>query len=138
MLAKRAERLNKRTKGTEAYGVIDWIALLPTFLSLLSLCKKPVDPAPVNPTPNPSSAQSAAWNDAWGLKSAATDNWDGTAYRQATINNTARHIRKSKRRDGNPIKMAEARTAAIAALDEARASEMPDLYADVCEARHVA
>jgi len=137
VLAKRAERINAKAKGTPIYGVIDWIALLPTLLSLLSLCKKPVNPTPPNPNPSPNSAQANAWSDAWRLKSAAVDNWDGSDYAPATLKRTANQIRKAKRRDGTPITKADAIQAAILSLDDARTSTMADLYSDVCEARHV-
>jgi len=135
MLAKRAERLEKKTVGTSLYGVIEWLTLLPTLLSLLSLCK-PKNPEPVNPTPNPTPAQAAAWSKAWAAKSAASDNWDGDSYSQATLRRTAAQIRKQRRRDGKPISKADAQDAAVLALDEGRLSPMPELYGDVLEATH--
>ncbi len=136
MIAQRAEVINKKSKGTPIYGVIDWLALLPTLLSLLSLCKKPVKPEPPIPVPTPTPAQSQAWSDAWGLKSAAVDNWDGSGYSPVTIRRTATHIRKSKRRDGKPISKEDSIIAAKLALDNARVSPMQDLYGDVLEAHH--
>ena len=136
MLAKRAEKLEAAAKGSPLAGVIDWISLLPTLLSLLGLCKKPVKPEPVNPTPSPTPSQAAAWSDAWRLKSAAVDNWNGSSYDGRALQRTAAHIRQQKRRDGGKISKDEAQAAARVALDNARVSSMPELYGDVLEARH--
>lgn len=136
MIAQRADRINKQAKGTSIYGVIDWIALLPTLLSLIGLCKKPVTPAPVNPTPNPSPVQAQAWADAWHMKATAVETWDGSDYAPATLRRTANQIRKQKRRDGKPITKDESFAAARLALDNARTDTMANLYGDVLEARH--
>lgn len=136
MIAYRASQINETAEGTTLYGVIDWVSLLPTFLSLLGMCRKPTKPAPVNPTPQPTQQQATAWEDAWRMKSGATDNWDGQAYSDKILTRTARHIRKAKKRDGQPITKPESVEAALLALDNARLSEMPDLYHDVLEARH--
>lgn len=136
MLAKRAERLDKRAKGTDNYGVIDWMTLLPMLLGLLSLCK-PKNPEPVNPTPNPTPVQANAWSKAWAAKSAGTDNWDGDSYKPAAVRRAAAKIRQQGRRDGKPMKKAAAEEAAILALDEGRTSTMADLYSDVLEAQEI-
>lgn len=135
MLAKRAERLNNKAKGSSIYGVFDWITLLVTFLPLLGQFCKPKNPEPVNPTPNPTPAQAAAWSKAWEAKSAGMDNWDGDTYKPAAIRRTAAKIRQQGRRDGKPMKKAEAEAAARLALDEGRLSSMPELYGDVLEAQ---
>lgn len=138
MISLRAERINKRFKGTSLYGVIDWIALLPMLLPLLGLCKRPVNPTPVNPTPNPNPVQAEAWEQAWGLKSAAVDNWDpqtGT-YADKVVNRTAAKIFRQKKRDGSRITRDESREAAIRALDDTRVDSMVNIYHDVLEARH--
>lgn len=134
MLAKRAEKLGKRTT---AYGVLPWMEILTTVLGLLASCRKPPAPAPVNPTPNPTPAQTAAWDDAWKLKANAdAAREDDGSYAGPAYKRTRASIRKQNRRDGHPIKADAADAAATAAFDDARASTMADLYSDVLEARH--
>lgn len=133
MLVRRADRMEQKSN---VRGIFPWMEILQVLLPLIGSCKKPVNPAPPNPTPNPTPAQADAWAKAWHLKSAAMDNYDGEEYRPATINKTAAPIRQQKRRDnGKKISKDDARAAAIVALDDARTSELDDLYHDVLEAQ---
>lgn len=137
MLAQRAASLEKRAKAQNLFGIFPWMEILQILLPLIGTCgKKPVNPTPPNPTPNPTPAQTAAWEKAWQIKSTATDNFNGSEYSPLTIKRTATPIRKAKRRDGNPIKKAESHSAAVMALDEARAAQLVDVYHDVLEADH--
>ena len=136
MLATQAARLEKKAKARGLYGVFDWMAILQALLPLIGTCKKPVNPAPVNPTPNPTPAQASAWEKAWALKSAAVDNWDGTEYANPTVRKTAVQIRRTNRRDGTPMKKPESHEAALIALDDARTASMSELYSNVLEATH--
>lgn len=116
--------------------MIPWAIILPTLLELLGKLCPPKNPEPVIPIVNPTPVQSAAWTDAWGFKSGATDNWDGNSYHPKTINKTAAKIRRTNKHNGKPMTKAEAVDAAVLALDDARLSPMPELYSDVLEARH--
>lgn len=135
MLASQAARIERKAKAEGLVG-FDFISVLTVLLPLLSLCKKPVNPEPVNPTPQPTPTQSAAWTKAWAAKSAAADNWDGEGYRPATVNKAAAKIRQQHRRDGTPIKKHEAQRLAVLALDDARAATMAELYGNIIEASH--
>lgn len=136
MLAMQAIRLEERAQDAGLLGVFPWMEILQVLLPLIGSCKKPVNPAPPNPTPAPTAAQSEAWEQAWHLKSVATDNWDGSEYSPLTLKRTAAPIRKRKRRDGTPISKAEAQSAAIIALDDARTTSLAELYSNVLEATH--
>lgn len=135
MLASQAARIEKRAKAEQLFG-FDFITILSALLPLLALCKKPVNPEPVNPTPNPTPSQADAWAKAWAAKSAAADNWDGQSYRPATINKAAAKIRQQHKRDGSPIKKHEAQRLAVLALDDARSTPMPELFSNVLEIEH--
>lgn len=136
MLAMQAVRLEDHAEQAGFVGVFPWMEILQVLLPLIGSCKKPAHPPPPNPTPNPTAAQAAAWEKAWHLKSVAVENWDGAEYSPLTIKRTAAPIRKQKRRDGRPISKAEANSAAIIALDDARTASVAELYSNVLEATH--
>ncbi len=136
MLALQAIRLEDQAQAAGLLGIFPWIEILQVLLPLIGSCKKPVNPTPPNPTPNPTSAQMEAWDKAWHLKSVAIDNWDGNEYSPQTIKRTAAPIRKQKRRDGTPITKSESHTAAIIALNDARTTSLAELYSNVLEATH--
>lgn len=135
MLAFQAARIERKAKAEGLLG-FDFISILTVLLPLLSLCKKPVNPEPVNPTPQPTPTQADAWTKAWQAKSAAADNWDGSEYKQATVNKAAAKIRQQHKRDGSPIKKHEAQRLAVLALDDARTAYMADLYSNILEIEH--
>ncbi len=136
MLALQAVRLEHQAQAVGLLGIFPWMEILQVLLPLIGTCKKPVNPTPPNPTRNPTPSQASAWEQAWHLKSAAIDNWDGSEYSPSTIKRTAAPIRKQKRRDGTPITKSEANAAAIIALNDARTVPMAELYSNVLEATH--
>lgn len=136
MLAKREERLNKKTKAT---GALPWMDIFSIVLGMLSSCRTPPQPAPVNPTPSPTAAQSQAWADAHKLKVNAESCADDTSelgYSGKPFNRLRAEIRRQRKRDGSPISKVEAGQAAADAFDDARRDTMVDLYHDVLEGRH--
>lgn len=138
MLAKRAERIDKKLKQSPR-GVIPILEIFQLVLGFLSACKKPPTPAPVNPTPNPTPAQTAAWDDAWTLKQKAIEAQkpNGT-FGGAGFNRTVKETLQKKRRDGEKIKRAAAEEVVSEMFADAVIDSMPSIYSDVCEARHVA
>ncbi len=104
------------------FGFIDLISLIPLFTNLFSLCKK-------QPPPNPVSKPSPAEQKAYEMNWHATTNYIGgkERYKNSVVNSAAREVRKKNKRDGTPITKEEAQTIAIAALDEARLTDVPTL-----------
>jgi len=136
MLAKRAERIDRKLKETPR-GVFPIMEIFQVIMGIIGMCPKPVVPAPVNPTPSPSPVQAAAWDDAWKLKSTAEGALqDDGSYSGKGFQKTVAETRKKSRRDGQKMKKSEAIEAVSAMFDDARSSTMPDLFSDVLEARH--
>ena len=135
MLARRAERLDR--KMTEApRGSIGFLAIFEMVLGFLKLCPQPVDPVPVNPTPNPTPAQSAAWNDAHKLKTTAKkERRDDGSYAGPGFRKTVAGIMKQSRRDGKKMKRPEAIEAATATFDDGYNDKMESIYGDILETR---
>lgn len=105
------------------------LQVLPVFVQLIQSCKKQPPP---NPTPNPTPAQQKAYEMNW----FATTNYVGgkDQYRSAAINQTAREISRKNKKDGTPISKDEARSLAIAALDEGRLNDVATLAAAIKQA----
>lgn len=131
-------KVNEAT-GQQTYGVfVDFlIAFLPTLVQLLGLCKSPIPPAPapVNPPTSPEMAN--AWQEAWKMKYRATTAFheDTQDYDAHTLRSVARHARREKRRDGQPIKAAEAIEIARQFLDSGRTSDLETITAGILESR---
>lgn len=107
------------------------------IFGLLGACPKPVVPTPVNPTPSPTPAQSAAWEDAHKLKcKAAESRQSDGSYSGPAFRKTVAEMVKTKRRDGEKIRRKEAVDAVSDAFDDANASRIEDIYVEVCEFRH--
>ena len=131
-------KVNEAT-GQHTYGVfIDFlIAFLPTLIDLLGLCKTPIPPAPSPVTPPTSAEMAMAWQDAWKMKYRATSAFqeDTQDYDAHTLRSVARNAKREKRRDGQPIKAAEAIEIARQFLDNGRTSDMESMTARILESR---
>lgn len=131
-------KVNEAT-GQQTYGVfIDFlITFLPTLINLLGLCKTPIPPAPVPVTPPTTPEMATAWQDAWKMKYRATSAFqeDTQDYDAHTLRSVARHAKREKRRDGQPIRAAEAIEIARQFLDSGRTSDLETICAGILDSR---
>lgn len=104
-------------------GVVEFdfttlLSLIPAFTQLLSLCKRPVPP---NPVQNPTPAQQKAheWN--WHVTSSYVEGKG--KYRKPTVTQAAKVVIES----GKAKKKADAIPIAVLALDEVRLSDQQTL-----------
>lgn len=121
----------------ENRGMVPILEIFQIIMGFISACKTPPAPAPVNPTPTPTPAQSAAWGDAWKLKTAATEERQGPGqFSGKSYRKTVAETRKKSRRDGKKMGKREAEDAVSQSFEDAFSSSMPDIYGDICEFRH--
>lgn len=104
------------------------IELAPEVDAFLNKCGVPED-VPTNPNQNPSEAESKAWVDAWSLKSAA-----GKAT-SSHVNIIAKRLKRERRKNGQAIKLSEAKSLAQAMIETAKTHELPDIAAALLETR---
>lgn len=138
-VATELDRKVNEATGQQTYGVfVDFlITFLPTLIQLLGLCKTPIPPAPPPVTPPTSPEMATAWQDAWKMKYRATSAFheDTQDYDAHTLRSVARHAKREKRRDGQPIKAAEAIEIARQYLDSGRKSDLETITAGILESR---
>lgn len=133
ILAKRAKRIESKLP-EDTRGAISLLVVFDIVMSLLKACPKPVVPTPVNPTPNPTPVQSAAWEDAHKLKQKAIEaRRDNGTFGGKGFNGSVAELMKKSRRDGEKIRRKEAVESVSASFEDAISSSMPDLYGDVME-----
>lgn len=109
------------------------LQILPSLIGLFASCKK----KPTPPTPPASVAtdeQHAAWENSYGMKTRATEGWDGNAYSRSLLNHTIKGIRREKKSNGEKLTKGELESLAVASLDEARKMSHWDLYEATLEA----
>ena len=119
---KKAKERFESTSAQFGIGFTDLISLLPTLMSLFSLCKKQPPP---NPAPSPTPAQEKAYESHWH----ATTNYLGgkEKYCNGIVRHTAKEFLRTKKKNGEPISKDEAIELAKAALDEARLNDVDTL-----------
>ena len=136
-VATELDRKVNEATGQQTYGVfVDFlITFLPTLIQLLG--KTPIPPAPPPVTPPTSPEMATAWQDAWKMKYRATSAFheDTQDYDAHTLRSVARHAKREKRRDGQPIKAAEAIEIARQYLDSGRTSDLETITAGILESR---
>lgn len=128
VLKPAANRFNSAVASVVGFDFTILLQLLPIFTQLFALCKKQPPP---NPVANPTKAGQKAYEMNWH----ATTNWVGGKehYKSAAINQTAKSILKSKKKNGESISKDESRQLAIAALDEARLNDVATLTVAIQE-----
>lgn len=105
------------------------IDLAPEVNKFLKSCGPSETEAPPNPKMSPTDEEIKAWNDAWNLKEMS-----GKANTHH-INVIARHIRKGKRKNGNPIKNHEAVSLAQALINNAQNQDLVEISEALLESR---
>lgn len=105
------------------------VQLAPEVNKFLESCGPPSSPVPENPNPSPTAEESKAWTDAWNLKEMA-----GQANNHH-LNVMARHIKKGKRKNGERIKESQAKSLAIALVENAKNQELPEIASAILESR---
>ncbi len=138
-LANDMDRKINEATAQQTYGVfVDFlVTFLPTLIQLLGLCKTPIPPAPAPTTPPATPDMATAWQDAWKMKYRATSAFheDIQDYDAHTLRSVARNAKREKRRDGQPIKAAEAIEIARQFLDTGRTSDLETIAAGILESR---